>query len=73
VAGGDEERRTLAFRDYLRAHPEALAVYASLKRDLAERFAGDTFESRSAYAAAKTDFVEDAVRRALAEGLPRGL
>jgi GrpB-like predicted nucleotidyltransferase (UPF0157 family) len=73
VAGGDEERRTLAFRDYLRVHPEALAVYASLKRDLAERFVGDTFESRNAYAAAKTDFVEDAVRRAFAEGLPRGL
>jgi GrpB-like predicted nucleotidyltransferase (UPF0157 family) len=73
AAGGAEERRTLAFRDHLRAHPEALAVYASLKRDLAERFAGDSFDGRNAYAAAKTDFIEDAIRRALAEGLPRDL
>ena len=57
----------------LSAYAEALAVYASLKRDLAERFGGDSFESRNAYAAAKTHFVEDAVRRALAEGLPRDL
>jgi GrpB-like predicted nucleotidyltransferase (UPF0157 family) len=73
AAGGSEERRTLAFRDYLREHAEAVAVYASLKRDLAERFAGDSFESRNAYADAKSAFVEDAIRRALAEGLPRDL
>jgi GrpB-like predicted nucleotidyltransferase (UPF0157 family) len=73
AAGGTEERRTLAFRDYLRAHPEALAVYASLKHDLAERFGGDSFASRNAYAAAKSAFIEDAIRRALAEGLPRDL
>ncbi len=73
ASGGTEERRTLAFRDYLRAHPEALAVYASLKRDVAGRFGGDSFESRNAYAAAKGAFIEDAIRRALAEGLPRDL
>ena len=56
-AGGDEERRTLAFRDYLRAHPEAAREYAALKAQLAEAFSGDDFTSREAYAAAKSDFV----------------
>jgi hypothetical protein len=56
-----------------RAHPEALAVYASLKHDLAGRFGGNSFESRNAYAAAKSVFIEDAIRRALAEGLPHEL
>jgi GrpB-like predicted nucleotidyltransferase (UPF0157 family) len=58
AAGGDEERRTLAFRDYLRAHPEAAREYEALKRQLAARHPGDDFSSRQAYAEAKTAFVQ---------------
>lgn len=66
-AESDEARRTLAFRDYLRAHPESAREYESLKRELAARFVGDDAESREAYAAAKSGFVSAIVERALAE------
>jgi GrpB-like predicted nucleotidyltransferase (UPF0157 family) len=58
AAGGDEERRTLAFRDCLRAHPDAARDYEVLKHDLARRYGGADAASREAYAAAKTAFVE---------------
>ena len=64
-AGGEEERRTLAFRDYLRDHPAAARRYETLKHSLAERFGGADAESREAYARAKSEFVEEIV--ALAE------
>jgi GrpB-like predicted nucleotidyltransferase (UPF0157 family) len=57
VFGGDEEQRTLAFRDYLRAHPDAVREYDALKRALAQRFNAAAFESQQAYAEAKTEFV----------------
>lgn len=72
-AGGLEERKTLAFRDYLREHDEAAREYEALKRGLAGRFAAGGTESREAYANAKTDFVVRITDRALAMGLPRGL
>lgn len=57
-AGGEEERRTLAFRDYLRAHADAAREYAALKERLAREFSGEDFASRERYAAAKSAFVE---------------
>jgi GrpB-like predicted nucleotidyltransferase (UPF0157 family) len=57
AAGDDEERRTLAFRDYLRAHPDAAREYEALKRRLADRFNVSTFDSQQAYADGKTEFV----------------
>jgi GrpB-like predicted nucleotidyltransferase (UPF0157 family) len=73
LAGGAEERKTLAFRDYLREHDEAAREYERLKRGLAGRFSAAGSESREAYANAKTDFVVRTTERALALGLPRGL
>jgi GrpB-like predicted nucleotidyltransferase (UPF0157 family) len=46
--------RHIAFRDYLRSHPEAVAAYASLKLKLAREFGSD----RSGYTDAKTEFIQ---------------
>jgi GrpB-like predicted nucleotidyltransferase (UPF0157 family) len=54
---------TVAFRDLLRTHPEELARYAKLKRDLAARFPDD----REAYTSGKTELVTKLTKRALAE------
>jgi GrpB-like predicted nucleotidyltransferase (UPF0157 family) len=70
-AGGDEERRTLAFRDYLRDHPDTARAYAELKRRLAPQYTAADFSSREAYANAKTEFITRVVARALSEGYPR--
>jgi GrpB-like predicted nucleotidyltransferase (UPF0157 family) len=51
---GDE----LAFRDHLIAHPEDLAAYAALKRQLAKQFRYD----RTAYTEAKSDFIQQCLR-----------
>lgn len=63
-AGGREERRTLAFRDYLRAHPDAAREYERLKRELAALTDAGDRSSREAYATAKTAFIERVLRLA---------
>lgn len=70
-AGGREERRTLAFRDYLRDHPDTSAAYEHEKRRLAACFDFMNPEAREAYAEAKTAFIEPVVERALELGYPR--
>ena len=55
-------RRHLLFRDYLRAHPQAMQQYAQLKQELAIRFESD----REAYTQAKTEFIESIVALAAA-------
>ncbi len=50
----------IAFRDYLREHPEVRDTYGQLKETLAARFPTD----RDAYAAAKDPFVEDVLKKA---------
>jgi GrpB-like predicted nucleotidyltransferase (UPF0157 family) len=70
-SGGDEERRTLAFRDYLREHREVAREYEELKRALASQHSARDFPSRQAYADAKTQFIASITTRALAEGYPR--
>jgi GrpB-like predicted nucleotidyltransferase (UPF0157 family) len=69
-AGGVEERRTIAFRDYLREHPEVARAYEDLKRGLASQHSATDFSSRQAYADAKTAFVTQTTGRALAKGYP---
>jgi GrpB-like predicted nucleotidyltransferase (UPF0157 family) len=72
TSGGAEERRTLAFRDYLRNHADAARAYEALKRILAVQFSSSLPDAREAYAQAKSDFVNEATARALAEGYPVG-
>ncbi|SRR6266704_2201024 len=55
-----KDQRHIAFRDHLRSHPEDAAAYASLKRELAQRFRDD----RETYNNAKAEFVEKVLWKA---------
>lgn len=50
----------LAFRDYLREHPDEVLRYEALKRKLAAEHKTD----REAYTAAKSDYVAEVLRKA---------
>ncbi len=63
--GGDEERRTLAFRDYLREHEPVAREYETLKRALAREFGEHDPASREAYANAKGAFIARVLSLAL--------
>jgi GrpB-like predicted nucleotidyltransferase (UPF0157 family) len=67
-SGGAEENRTLAFRDYLREHPQVAREYESLKHRLAAPHRDESFSALQAYADAKADFVTVITERALTEG-----
>jgi GrpB-like predicted nucleotidyltransferase (UPF0157 family) len=56
-------RHELAFRNYLRNHPEAAQGYVALKKELAQKFEHD----REAYTSGKGDFVRAVLDRALAD------
>lgn len=56
--------RLLAFRDYLRAHPESAAAYHHLKRNLAARV------TKEDYTDAKRAFIEGVLATAMAVGKP---
>jgi len=71
--GGNEERRTLAFRDYLRSHSTVAREYEELKRVTVAQVVGTDPESREQYAIAKSDFVERVVALAIAQGYPADL
>lgn len=68
VRGSTHVRRHLAFRDYMRAHPEAARAYAALKQELAARYPDD----RGAYVHGKDDFVRTHEALALAWATERG-
>lgn len=72
-SGGHEERRTLAFRDFLREHGDVAREYVTLKKHLATLVNAEDPSSREAYADAKTEFIDRVCQMALAAGLPRGL
>lgn len=69
--GSPEERWNLAFRDYLRVHSDVRDAYADEKRRLARLHDDLSHDSRAAHAAAKSDFIDQVVRRALNEGYGR--
>lgn len=56
----------LAFRDYLRTNPDSARAYEDLKLQLATRFPDD----REAYTDAKSDFIQQVLRRAKQPGTP---
>lgn len=58
--GSEDHMRPLAFRDYLRTHPDDARRYAALQRQLARQF----HEDRRAYLQGKTDFVRSIETRA---------
>ena len=60
TAGCAEIDRMLAFRDWLRTHPEDLALYAATKRELAKR----DWKFVQHYADAKTEVVKAIMARA---------
>jgi GrpB-like predicted nucleotidyltransferase (UPF0157 family) len=62
IAGSSEVVRHLAFRDYLRCHPEVAREYGALKLRLVESCGGDL----EAYMDGKDAFVKDLERQALA-------
>ncbi len=64
-AGSDWERRHLAFRDWLRAHPEDAKAYGRLKRELAARHPRDIHT----YTYGKGNFIRSIEARALAEDM----
>jgi GrpB-like predicted nucleotidyltransferase (UPF0157 family) len=70
-AGGQEERRTLAFRDFLREHSDVAREYAALKHRLAALTDTTSADAREAYASAKSEFIERVVQVALTAGYPR--
>jgi GrpB-like predicted nucleotidyltransferase (UPF0157 family) len=59
VQGSEQLRNHLQFRDYLRAHPEAVREYQRLKNELAARCGAD----RDGYTEAKSGFVQRILRR----------
>jgi len=71
VLGSEQERRHLAFRDYLRSHSEVASEYAALKRRLAAAHDGLSLESRERYSLSKTEFVTSVLGRALPADRPR--
>ena len=62
-AGCRDERRTIAFRDWLREHPDDRASYEELKRLLASDADAATAEGRYRYSEAKTEFIRDIEQR----------
>jgi GrpB-like predicted nucleotidyltransferase (UPF0157 family) len=68
--GGVEERKTLAFRDYLREHPNMAQEYEKLKKEIALKHKGTDFVSQQAYAEAKTEFITKITNLAIKEGYP---
>ncbi|WP_396267444.1 GrpB family protein [Ideonella sp.] len=70
VAGSLVERNHLAFRDYLRLHPDVAADYAQLKSALAAAHDGETLDDQERYSLAKSEFVTKTLAEALRFGLP---
>jgi GrpB-like predicted nucleotidyltransferase (UPF0157 family) len=71
--GGPEERRTLAFRDYLRDHADVAREYEDLKKTKAAEAVATDPERHERYARSKTDFIARVIALALDQGYSRAL
>jgi GrpB-like predicted nucleotidyltransferase (UPF0157 family) len=60
--GNPEIERHLAFRNYLRSHPDAVKEYGNLKEELSQRFPNDI----EAYIHGKDQLVSEIEKRAIA-------
>jgi GrpB-like predicted nucleotidyltransferase (UPF0157 family) len=69
-AGGEQERKHLIFRNYLRMRPSVAAEYEALKRELARTHDADTPQGMEAYSLAKSEFVFAVLRTAETGGGP---
>jgi GrpB-like predicted nucleotidyltransferase (UPF0157 family) len=58
--GNEEIARHLAFRDYMRVHPEEAQQYSDLKQTLAEKFSMDIEK----YVEGKNDYIKEIDKRA---------
>jgi GrpB-like predicted nucleotidyltransferase (UPF0157 family) len=67
-AGGNDAWRIVAFRDWLRAHPDDRRAYEELKRMLAKDADPHSVEGRVRYSEAKTTFVRAIEQRAQTTG-----
>ena len=65
--GSPQIARHVAFRDYLRAHPELVAEYAALKERCRDAHPDDSH----AYSLCKSDWITTIEAEALASGAPR--
>jgi GrpB-like predicted nucleotidyltransferase (UPF0157 family) len=65
--GHEQYEKQIVFRDYLRAHADAMKDYEALKRELARRHSKNV----EMYAFAKRDFVQEILRRAREESSVR--
>ena len=64
--GSEDWVRTLAFRDYLRVHPEVVQEYETLKRELARIHRSN----RTRYLEVKASFIQGVLQR-VAAGVPK--
>ena len=71
--GGQEERRTLAFRDYLRDHSDVAREYEDLKHTKAVEAHATDPEWHERYARTKTDFIDRVIALVLDQGYSRTL
>ncbi len=65
AVGSPDEHRQLAFRDWLRAHPDDREEYERVKRSLSGRYTDTNY-----YAEAKTPIIESILAKALGQGGP---
>jgi GrpB-like predicted nucleotidyltransferase (UPF0157 family) len=67
VESGQASVDRIIFRDYLREHPDEVARYEALKRDLAKQYPND----RTAYTQHKGEFVKSIIAKARGEKMKR--